>query len=88
VWDSAAAAAMEKHSISISGSNTWMATVRLAADKASLDVSWTNYFTSERVREGHILKAKFRLGGKRGARPGHRGQLPPPPAGTAHEGSV
>ena len=32
---------MEKHSISI----TWMATVRLAADMATLDVSWTNYFT-------------------------------------------
>jgi len=37
---------------------------------------------SARVREGHILKAKFRLGGKAGA----RGQLPPPapPAGAAH----
>jgi len=41
---------------------------------------------SARVREGHILKAKFRLGGKREARPGHRGAAAPfPPAGAAHD---
>jgi len=39
---------------------------------------------SARVREGHILRAKFRLGGKRGgARPGHRGAAASP-AGAAH----
>jgi len=37
---------------------------------------------SARVREGHILKAKFRLGGKAGAQ---GGSCPPcPPAGAAH----
>ena len=34
---------------------------------------------SARVREGHILKAKFRLGGKAGAQGGSC-----PPAGAAH----
>jgi len=87
VWDSAAtaAAAMEKNSISISGSNMWMATVRLAADKATLDVSWTNYFTECKSNGKAYFKSKNQTGGKRVARPGHKGrrQLPPPP-GAAH----
>ena len=70
---------MEKHSISISGSNTWMATVRLAADKATLDASWTNYFTECKSKGRAYFKSKIKSVGKRGARPGHRGQLPPPP---------
>ena len=41
---------------------------------------------SARVREGHILKAKFRLGGKRGGKAGAQGAAAPcpPPAGAAH----
>ena len=71
---------MKKHSISISGSNTWMATVRLAADKATLDASWTNYFTECKSKGRAYFKSKIKSVGKRGARPG---QLPPP-AGAAH----
>jgi len=66
---------MKKHSISISGSNTWMATVRLAADKATLDASWTNYFTECKSKGRAYFKSKIKSVGKRGARPG---QLPPP----------
>jgi len=43
---------------------------------------------SARVKEGHISKAKFRLGGKRGGKAGAQGgSCPPcpPPAGAAHE---
>jgi len=39
---------------------------------------------SARVREGHILKAKFRLGGQAGGKAGARGSCPHPPAGAAH----
>ena len=80
MWDSAAtaAAAMEKHSISISSSNTWMATVRLAAYKATLDVSWTNYFTECKSKGRAYFKGKIQTGGKRGARPGHRRAAAPP----------
>ena len=53
-----------------------MATVRLAADKATLDVSWKNYFTECKSEERAYFKGKIQTGG---ARPGHRGQLPPPP---------
>ena len=82
VWDLAAtaAAAMEKHSISISGSNTWMATVTLAADKATLDVSWTNYFTECKSKGRAYFKGKIQTGGQGR---GTGGQLPPP-AGAAY----
>ena len=60
-----------------------MATVRLAADKATLDVSWTNYFTECKNKGRAYFKGKIQTGG---ARPGHRGAAAPlPPAGAAHD---
>ena len=59
--------------LSISGSNTWMATVRLAADKATLDVSWTNYFTECKSKGRAYFKGKIQTGG---ARPGHGAAAP------------
>ena len=72
---------MEKHSISISSSNTWMATVRLVADKVTLDVSWTNYFTECKSEGRAYFKGKIQTGsGKRGGKAGAQGgSCPPPP---------
>jgi len=58
-------------------------TVRLAADKATLDVSWTNYFTECKSKGRAYFKNKIQTGG---ARPGHGGAAAPcpPPAGAAH----
>jgi len=70
---------MEKYSISISGSNTWMVTMRLAADKATLDVSWTNYFTECNSKGRAYFNGKIQTGGQAGGQGrGTGGQLPPP----------
>jgi len=40
-----------------------MATVRLAADKATLDVSWTNYFTECKSKGRAYFKGKIQTAG-------------------------
>ena len=60
-----------------------MATVRLAADKATLDVSWTNYFPECKSKGRAYFKGKIQTGGQAGGKAGARRQLPP--AGAAHE---
>jgi len=62
--------------------------VRLAADKATLDVSWTNYFTECKSKGRAYFKGKIQTGGKRGGgKAGAQGAAAPPcpPAGAAHE---
>ena len=51
-----------------------MATVGLAADKATLDVSWTNYFTECKSKGRAYFKGKIQTGGQGR---GTGGQLPP-----------
>jgi len=59
--------------------NTWMATVRLAADKAKLDVSWTNYFTECKSKGRAYFKGKIQTrGGKAGGKAGTQGGSCPP----------
>jgi len=50
--------------------------VRLAADKATLDVSWTNYFTECKSKGRAYFKGKIQTGG---ASLGHRGAAAPLP---------
>ena len=50
----------------------------MAADKATLDVSWTNYFTECKSKGRAYFKGKIQTGGQAGARPGHRGAAAPP----------
>jgi len=59
-----------------------MATVRLAADKATLDVSWTNYFTECKSKGRAYFKGKIQTGG---GEAGAQGAAAPPPAGAAHD---
>jgi len=61
-----------------------MATVRLAADKATLDVSWTNYFTECKSKGRAYFKGKIQTGGEAGGKAGAQGGSCPPPAGAAH----
>jgi len=53
-----------------------MATVRLAADKATLDVSWTNYFTECKSKGRAYFKGKIQTGGGKAGAQG--GSCPPP----------
>jgi len=55
-----------------------MATVRLAADKATLDVSWTNYFTECKSKGRAYFKGKIQTGGKAGAQGAAAPPLAPP----------
>jgi len=58
-----------------------MATVRLAADKATLDVSWTNYFTECKSKGRAYFKGKIQTGGGKAGAQGAASPLPP--AGAA-----
>ena len=66
---------LHKNLASQAATRTWMATVRLAADKATLDVSWTNYFTECKSKGRAYFKGKIQTGGQ-GRDTG--GSCPPP----------